>query len=219
VKITHEGVNSFGIIASFVIGTTALAMQCTPKPENVTLDRAEVAWPNEPMQMRITTKLRPKGMTFLGPIYWQITFTNHSDRPVSFKSAKVVREDDREIPIARDDGLEGIFLQDRVTPALPFTLQAYEVKPVFLKGYLPSWITVSTQKECSTPNTTLSDFQWCALFRGSDIFGNKMTIEKGGVLRPRYSGAGHFPRLLLKFTSGENKEYQTTASLDWRDFR
>jgi hypothetical protein len=214
-KITHEGVQSAGIVLSLILATVGLILQCTPKPENLVIDPGEVVWVNEPMQMRLTAPLPMGNRTLIGPIYWRVTVNNRSDRAVSLKSAEALVRDNRRGLYYVSGAFLGVYLDDQQTNALPFTVPAYESRSLLVKGFLPGWVSQRAQAECLRPRIALRDFQRCAFRTGHDLFGNRLEIieHQGEFVGASWPANPYHPEFLIRFRSGADRAFETTASL------
>lgn len=214
VKITHEQINSLGVLLGILLGSAGLWLQLKPKAEDLTLDAGELMTVDEVFKPRLTAPLPLGNRTLVGPLYWKVMINNRSERPVSLKRIDVLLNDSRAGTYMVSGAFEGIYQDDLRTPALPLTLPAYETRSVVVKGYLPGWISSDAQAKCLRKGISVHEFSRCSMGTGTDMFGNKLQVMKDG---DRFLGAAwpvdaYNPKFVITFTTGSDHEFKTSAA-------
>ena len=213
-KITHEQINSLGVVLGILLGGAGLWLQLQPKGEELSVDAGELMRVDEPMQTRLTAPLPRGNRTLVGPFYWRVMINNHSERAVSLKRADAVLNDALAGTYRVSGAFAGIYQDDLRTPALPLTIPAYETRSVIVKGYLPGWLTMEAQAKCLKKGVTVREFDRCSITTATDIVGNRVQVIRSGgdFLGARWPTDIYNPKFVISFTSGSNQEFKTSAS-------
>ena len=214
--IRSVGVVVTGVLAVISIGlaSTSLWLQLTPKAERILIEDPSLVATNDPLQTRRVGPLPSGSNSLVGPFVWRVTIANESDRAVSLIDMETRLEDERAGVYMVSGESDGAFRENDKVAVFPFVVPAYESRALLVRGYLPGFLTLEAQAKCLSKDTTVTEFNRCAVTTGTDIFGNKLHLIRDGsrVLGEMWPAPMYQPSLVLRFSSSTGKLWTTKAT-------